>query len=382
MTWNMKYSKKSILVSILLFGFVSLFGLPYAQAIEYGGLGIYPNESEVDEKNFLTKSWFIYILELGELKEAKVDVVNTSDSPVEVKVYPVDAVTTKDGAFAPEPESREKVDVGTWITLSESEFSLGPQETKTIDFTIQVPENAEVGDHAGTIIIQSNEPKEKVEGSGLQISTRVGARIYITIPGDIVRELKFTEFVLKRGDEKTILFLTLVNNGNVRIRLKGNIEIKDIFGKVTDILNIPEREVFPRKTIIIPVEWDKISRFGKFTAFASVIYAGDQTLTQELTFWGLPSQKVLLGSGLVAGIVIIFLLVFVVMRKIHLRKERKKMKKYIVKKDDTIESVASRFSMNWTKLAKTNKLKPPYTLIKNQKIFVLEKKDEKRKKSS
>ena len=58
----MRNSKKTIFVSLLLFGLISLFSLPYAQAIEYGGLGIYPNESEVDEKNLFTKSWFIYTL--------------------------------------------------------------------------------------------------------------------------------------------------------------------------------------------------------------------------------------------------------------------------------------------------------------------------------
>lgn len=327
----MKYLQKFIFVGALLFGLVSLFGLPQAHAIEYGGLGIHPNESEVDEKNSLTQSWFIYTLELGELKEAKVDVVNTSDNPQEVKVYPVDAVTTKDGAFAPEPESREKVDVGTWVTLSESELSLEPGETKTIDFTIQVPDNAEVGDHAGAIIIQSRESQNAVAGSGLQITTRVGARMYITIPGDIVRELAFTEFIWESGNDKTIFYLTLVNNGNVRILPRGEIEITNIFGKLVAIIKIPGREVFPGDTITIPVVWEPTSLLGRFTAKTYVTYDQGQTPTREVTFWIislqnlLASQHSLSSFGLGVVIFIFFLAgIFVALRrKLWKHKEEK-----------------------------------------------------------
>ena len=106
---------------ILIFGLLGFFVLAgFCLAISYGGLGIYPNQSEWDEKNALTKSWFIYTLEPGQVKQAKVDVVNQSGQPVEVKIYPVDAVTTKDGAFAPQPEDRERIDVGAWTTISVS----------------------------------------------------------------------------------------------------------------------------------------------------------------------------------------------------------------------------------------------------------------------
>lgn len=345
-------SKKFILVGLLLFGLVGFFGLPSAQAVSYGGLGIHPNESEVDEKNPRTKSWFIYTLELGEVKKGKVDIVNSSSESVEVKVYPVDAVTTKDGAFAPQPEDREKIDVGAWIRLAESEVSLGPKETKTIDFTLKVPENAEVGDHMGAIIVQAKELPEVGGGTVMRVVTRIGSRMYITIPGDIVKELEFTEFTRKKIDEKIIFSLTFVNNGNVRIKPKGEIEITNIFGKTVDTIKILEREVFPKREITIPVEWEKVPALGKFTARASVVYDANKTLTQELTFWFLP-KKVLLGSGLAGGIAIIILLTIVIIRKIRGRREKKiveepkivKKAPYIFKeaKEKEIKKKAPRF---------------------------------------
>jgi hypothetical protein len=315
----MKYSKKSILISFLFLVLAIALSLNLAQAISYGGLGIQPHQW--DPENPLTKSWFIYTLGPGETKRLEVDVINSSNKPMDIKIYPVDAVTTQDGAFAPEPEDKEKVSVGAWITLSKSEVSLRPKETTTIEFTIKVPENVEVGDHMGAIIAQNKEIPEVEEETAMRIVTRVGARIYLTIPGEIIRKLEFEKFTWKLEEREVIFHLDLSNKGNVRISPKGEIEIKNIFGKVVDKLEIPEREVFPRSIITVPVKWEKRPFLSKFTAIATVTYDVDKTLTQKVTFWIIPAKKTLLlfGLSVFAGIIII-LVTFFVIRKILKRR--------------------------------------------------------------
>ena len=317
----MKYSKKFILIISLFLVLAISLSSNLAQAISYGGLGIQPHEWDL--KNPLTKSWFIYTLESGETKKGKVDVINSSNEPQDIKIYPVDAVTTQDGAFAPEPEDKEKIDVGAWITLSESEVSLRPKETKTIKFTIKVPENVEVGDHMGAIIAQNKKIPEAEEGTGMRIVTRVGARIYLTVPGELIKKLEFEKFTWKLEDRQVTFYLDLANKGNVRLSPKGEIEIKNIFGKVIDKIEITEREVFPRSTIIVPIKWEKRPFFGKFTAMATVTYDVDKTLTQKVTFWIFPPKKTLLLFGLLvfAGIIII-LISFFVIRKILKKRGR------------------------------------------------------------
>ncbi len=315
----------------------------FCSAISYGGLGIYPNESEWDEKNSLTKSWFIYTLEPGEIKEAKVNVVNLSEVPVEVRIYPVDAVTTKDGAFAPEPEDKEKVDVGAWTTISVSELSLEPNETKAVDFTLKVPENAEVGDHMGAIIVQNKEIPEAEKGTAMRVATRVGARIYLTVPGEMIKELELKEFSYKIEENQVVFYLTLTNKGNVRILPKGEIEIKDKGGKAVDKIKITEREVFPEDTIELPTKWEKTIS-GKFTALAEVSYDAEKTLTKELSFEveGVQgtqepqkTQKTLLITGSIIGGIIILLAVFFGFRRKFsfslIKKEEKKPKSRVWK---------------------------------------------------
>lgn len=375
----MKYSKITILISLLFFIFLAFYiFIEQAQAITYGGLGIYPNESEWDPKNDLTRSWFVYTLNLGETKKGKVDIVNSTDQPQEVKIYPVDAATTKDGAFASKGEIDEKVGVGAWVKLAESELSLESGETKTVDFTLSIPENADVGDHMGSIIVQRKGVAEiKREAGeiqpGVQVVTRVGARIYVTVPGEIVRELEFKEFSFKRvSDKQGTFYLTLNNKGNVRISPEGNIEIKNNFSKAENKLDLPQREVFPRDEIVLSVEWKEIPFFGRFVAQASVAYDG-RILTKEILFWILPPERILVTGSYSLGGIIVLLIILLITRKIIRRRVRKLMKEYIVKEGETIETIASKFGISWKKLAKINKLKPPYTLKKGQKIFVLEK---------
>jgi len=305
-------------IKILLVGLLGFFALAgFCCAISYGGLGIYPNEREWDEKNSLTKSWFIYTLKPGEVEEAKVNVVNQSDQSVEVKIYPVDAVTTKDGAFAPQSEDREKVDVGAWITMPVSELSLKPNETKAVDFTIKVPENAEVGDHMGAIIVQSKEAPEAEKGTAMKVASRVGARIYLTVPGEIIKELEFKDFNWKMEEGQVVFYLTLANGGNVRISPKGEIEIKDESENAVDKIKITEREVFPKDTIVLPTKWEK-TIVGKFTALATVNYGTEKNLIKKLSFEVKSvqkQQKTFPEAGLIVGGIIILLIIFFVIRK-------------------------------------------------------------------
>lgn len=322
-------AKKLLLGGLLLSAAVSM-GFYTAHAIEYGGLGIFPNASEVDEKNPLTKAWFIYTLDRGEIKKGKVNVLNTGNTAIDLRLYPVDAVTTADGAFAPEPEDKERAGVGDWVSLEISKLSLEAGEAKAIDFTIRVPNGAEVGDHMGAIIAQSTAPPEKINGSGLRIATRVGVRLYVTVPGDIVKKLVFDAFTQEVQDDTVIFFAAFSNKGNVRVRLKGDIEIRNSSGEVVDIAGIPEREVFPQKTITIPIEWHPENLDGKkLKARAVVNYDSDLSLEKELIFSAPYLKKPftlasVVSTGLSAGVgigVVLSVLIFAVLKIIRRRKK-------------------------------------------------------------
>lgn len=149
----MKASKKLLSICLSLWLSLCIFA-GSAQAIEYGGLGIQPHQGDGE-----TRDWFIYASWPGEAIEDKVDIINFSDEPIEVKIYPVDAEILKDGAFAPKAEDAPRVDVGAWTTLTASELTLPPRQARTLDFTLIIPENAEAGKYTGAIIAQKKNIK-------------------------------------------------------------------------------------------------------------------------------------------------------------------------------------------------------------------------------
>jgi hypothetical protein len=272
---------KILLILTVVFSLgIFFFFTHVSYAISSSGLGIYPNQSEWDPKNNATKSWFIYNLNPGEIKKSKVDIRNESNESILLEIYPVDAVTTKDGSFAPNSEDSIRKDIGAWIDMSTSELSLGPNETKTIDFTINVPQNADVGDHMAAIIVQNKKVSVSQIKTSMYIINRLGVRIYATILGEKIEKLEIEKFVTDTENNQFIFLLTLANLGNTRIVPKGTIEIKNESGVVVDKMDLTQREIFPKNTISLPTEWNK-PLTGKFTALATIEYNG-QKVTKEL----------------------------------------------------------------------------------------------------
>jgi len=310
-----KYLKKALLINLVFLSLSTLPGLNPAQATTSGALGVQPTNPDPTQPS--GKSWFIYTTEIGQEIKDWVDVINLADEPVKVRVWGADATTAPDGAYT---IKEVETDIGTWIAFpikqgpktelkEERILDLKARETKTIDFILKVPENVEVGDHMGAIMAQAiGMQKEIEEGNAeveavVKIVTRVGARVYLTIPGKIVRILEFPNFSWEKRDNLLYFVLTLKNLGNVRIEPKGGIIIKNILGTEIGEVEVPTRVIFPKDGIVLPVKWGKTPSFSRFTARASVTYGTGETLTRELAFWVFPPRTTLLGISL--GIILV-----------------------------------------------------------------------------
>jgi len=307
------------LPKIFLFLLCLVFFVSFANsslALEAGALGIRP--ANPDPAQPFGKSWFIYnTADFGKEISDKVEVVNLSNVPIRARVWVADAITTSDGAYAIKEESSE---IGTWVNFPGSGSSLtvdlGANETKVLDFILKVPTNAEVGDHMGAIMIQAVGTLSELEGKkaeiapGMKIVTRIGARVYLTVSGEQIRALEFPKFTWKMRDGKFYFLLTLLNKGNVRIEPQGEIAIKNILGTKIGELNIPNRVVFPKGEIVLPIEWEDIPfwvKFSGFTAAARVVYGSGLEATQIMTAVVLPWYVPTIFGGIVVLLVLFWM---------------------------------------------------------------------------
>lgn len=390
-------------VVLLCAAFVFLYTINDAFAVGYGGIGGRPAFPSADDHR--TSSWFIYDLEPGQQKQDAVEVINNSDETVEVFVYAQGSIKSSDGGFALKQMGDPREGVGAWVRFytdppadhgtttddiisfcdslpDEAEDEPGQQlldwcvgmelieltldagTSQLVPFVFRVSESADTGEHTGGILIQKKEVEQQA-GSGISISTRVGVRIYETVPGEIVKQLELTGFTLEDDKQNGFLkaTLSLENTGNTSI----DADIDLIF---TDPL-IKQNRQSVKRTVQVLREDEFTTNFelprpkiGFLKVSPSISYTDGSGIVRNLQLkplgiWIIPWLPVsLLGGGailLVAGSVIMILFR---RRKIGVAD----WKACKIKKGETIAVLAQKAGISWKTIAKINKLKAPYVL--------------------
>ena len=383
----MKKIKTYFLLIVIAFILLTPRGL---YALSSGGVGGYPAHPNPAIK--YSESWFIYNLDLGESKEDAMLLVNSSSVTQNIKLYPVDSVASNQGNFALEDELDSRDGIGAWIKLSQSLITLAPGETKEIPFTISIPDNVDVGEHSGGIIIKKAQAGEISSDSGTaSIVTRVGIRVYETVPGEIVTNIELVDFfVLEDRTSKTPFYnISLVAKNTSNISLKPQVDVRISgwgkieyfkYSKFTDGLVVDFRDLtdfFKGETlkrdwqllrgqkVSTRWEWPR-PRFGRFVFQAELTYNNNgiqkSLKTKEVVITIIPWVELIV----LFGVILLLALSIILRRKIF---GVKKWKKYTVKKGDQLAVLAIHYGVSWKKLARANRLKTPI-LRAGQSILV------------
>ena len=299
--------KKILQISICLSCVVLFLNTTFA--IDNGSIGAYPTHN--DPNNPQTKSWFIYSLGANETKADSVTVENSSTHSITEKVYPVDATVTQDGAFALLQQTDEKKDIGSWIKLSVSEITLAPKEKKTIPFTVTVPQYVSIGDHAGGIIFEDvKATTDNSQGLNVNLVSRIGVRIYNTVPGVQNSELDIKNFSVDTSNDKLLIHLSLENTGNIFIYPKGNIEIRDQFNNLQQLIDLNNLETqIPGKVTDFEIP-TTVSRpiISKMTATLNVTYSSNKVSSSKVDFYYY-NQQYLIAIGIIILVIIIAIII-------------------------------------------------------------------------
>lgn len=365
--------KSSLAFAIILSG--ALMPSTQVQAVSGDGLIAYPATS--DPSNPLTESWFIYNLGRGENKEDSLVIKNDSDQPQSLSIYAVDSTVNNLGDFALEGENESKDSMGKWITLETNRLEMAPHEEKQVKFSIAIPDDAQSGENNGGIVIQKDLTQaQKETKSGFVISTRIGIRVYETVPGEMIYKADFGEPSIAYNEKDRVYVLTMpVKNGsNSSIETTVRIHVKDmLLGRQNKALE---------KTMRIPREEEAKfvftldeAQIGQFEVTSELTYKKNDGKTETIPgprtgFWAFPWQYLPIIELLLLANAIFFILL-----KLLKRRDRKYRKSYLVQNGDNLENLSERLQTSWKKIAKMNKLKAPYQLEVGQEIIVIDRHD-------
>lgn len=294
------------------------------------------------------------------------------------------------------PTSTEQLIVAT--TTGDLIVQLNGGQKKKVPFTISIPENIDVGEHAGGIIIEPILPPVKAEGSVMIIKTSVCVRIYETVPGEVTKKVKLVSFVLNSDEKNYIPTLKVKNESNISIlssvemkmsgfglkrKVKNEVSTspEEASGKVTlaDRLNIfkEQRQSGNNKLstgaeVTIRQFFPK-TYFGHFNFQAELAYDGNSgreiLKTQKISIWVIPWRDLIILA------IILVVLAVIISTWLILRRRRystKGWKLYTVALGDDLTSLADKYNLAWKVLAKVNKIKKPYILKVGQVVLVPE----------
>lgn len=255
-----------------------VLALNLVNAANFGGVNVFPKDYNPSDST--TKSMFEVELYPGEEYENSIVVTNNTGNTGNFLIEAADGITTKDGAYTLENPNEPKDHIGKWLVLDKKEVTLANNESITIPFKLDVPKGIESGDYLGGISVFQTDQNSTEEGSsGLQlaIQTRVGVRFYLTVPGDLRRDLEITKFTAALNDnDKLSMDFGLNNPGNVKLEPKGEIKIINYFtGSVAETFPIDLRLVLPGSPTEVPIIWENSSWLGKYIVKAQVTY-GDK----------------------------------------------------------------------------------------------------------
>lgn len=328
------------------------------------------------------QSWFVYQKRPGQIIEDIATIKNFGKETEKVKVYAVDATSNADGNFVLTFSNQKQESIGAWTQIEEKELTLKPGERVDVPFTISIPSNVTPSEYVGGIVAESdksgNDCKEAACASSISVKTRVGSRIYITVPGVVKDNISWTDFQLKeRSNGKMSFYFRIENKGNVTYKPRATIEILDNAGNVFDTIEKTLGESLPHTTFESNVMWNKeeLPFLANFQVEARVEFIKSFKNSNELhsaapqkkilQFWIIPWRALELTMLLIASFGVSFII-----SKRNYRKLIAHCHEYEVEENENIGSIAGKYHISWQRLAKINKLTAPYILTKGQKILV------------
>lgn len=216
-------------------------------------------------------------------------------------------------------EEAQKFALSQWVQLPSESVVIENNQTKEINATISVPENAEAGGHYGAFFVQTQAPG--ATGTAVESIGRIASLMLVNVPGDVTENITITKAQTDKQiywqDNPNIQFTTyLKNEGNVHGIPVGAFNISGGYGAKNKsvIYNQDQGAVLPgapERKISESFKLDKkgsvIPPIGKFTIDLVARYGTDNLpLETTINFWLLPAKFI--AVSLLSAIVILFVL--------------------------------------------------------------------------
>jgi hypothetical protein len=182
-----------------------------------------------------------------------------------------------------------------------------PKQEIALNFTIEVPANADPGTHWGGVVVRTVPVQA---GGGAAVQARLGTIILLRVSGEAKEKLTLESFAAPRFVESPPIALEarFRNEGTVHEAPQGDIEVRNMFGWLVATATLPVRNVLPGVVRKVEASVGDGVWLGRYTLLFRATY-GDagEVLSAKEVIWVLPWRtqgwKFLLGIGILAFVI-------------------------------------------------------------------------------
>jgi hypothetical protein len=216
--------------------------------------------------------------------------------------------------------------LSSWVEVKNVPAKLLPEQKQVVTAKISVPLKAEDGTHYGAILFSYNSAANN-GAVGTDIIKKAGTLFFLKIgtaneQGNIINFSSSRHFFTGAAATFSTIFQ---NTGNVHLKPKGQVLIKNIFGQLVAsiAINRDAQIVLPQTFRTFQSFWHPFFPLGLYTA-TSHVYYGDSNLESidTISFWIFPIKSILI------AIIIIIILGFSIIYGV------KKYNSWIIKKSE------------------------------------------------
>src|SRR4030042_641160 len=259
----------------------------------------------------------------------EISIRNTGDEPTRIRVYAMDFSIDRENNYIFSDPGHQSYSCASWLGIEESDFGLGPAETKHVEVTISVPQEVEPGGHYAALFFETI-PIETQPGVSVAIAGRIPSLFYLTIPGvtdgDIFANAEITSLMLPRWVDGGPVEIGAVvrNTGNVHLTIAAKAYFTDFRGRQAGEIDLGQTIVLPGTERAITGTWLKTPFIGPAQATVVIGYFDqhNQLVNRSMTgsFQIIPWKCII---AVFASLALIVFGIWALRRKFRFRLERK-----------------------------------------------------------
>ncbi|MRR09577.1 hypothetical protein EG831_05800 [bacterium] len=215
----------------------------------------------------LTPPRFEVTLAPGAAQTYNISVLNVdSTKPVKLRAYLMDWTLKPSGQLAVSKPGTVPYSNAAWIDVNPAEFEVPPRSEQIVRFTVRVPDSS-FGSRWSILYFESQPDTTQQAMIGMRFKARVGSPIYITVPGTEVKQAELVGFSYRNtGDQSHDFTLRVANTGNVHLRPRGTLTVKNTAGTTVATASLSDEVVLPQSQRALGVSLTQALPPGRYTA--------------------------------------------------------------------------------------------------------------------